>query len=390
MTKELFFPPNFLWGSAVSAYQVEEDITNCDWSQKFPAGRACNYYQDYQKYFDIAKQLNQSIHRFSLEWSRIEPQEGQFDQTVLQHYKRILKALQKRNIKSMVTLWHFTTPEWLNQKGGWANKQAVKYFQHYTKTVTQVLGEDVDYWITINEPGIYVSQAYILQRFVPQKKSLVQATQVIFHLYQAHKQAYQTIKDIQPTAQIGLAENYSCTEAGEKNQLNKYIVKVWDYIRNFAFLEATLKYQDFIGVNYYFHERIFLKKSFPFVYIKNKNQKVSDLGWEIYPIGIYKVLKRLKRYQKPIFITENGLADKEDKFRESFIVEHLKWVHAAIEIGVNVQGYLHWSLLDNFEWVDGYGPRFGLVEMNYDDLTTKIRPSAYKYATICKDNSLKI
>jgi beta-glucosidase len=144
-----------------------------------------------------------------------------------------------------------------------------------------------------------------------------------------------------------------------------------------------------LGINYYFHDRIKITPfNFPFLKIENENEKVSDLGWEIYPEGLYYVLKDLKKYNLPIYITENGLADKEDKQRAKFITEHLKQIHRAIGDGVDIRGYMHWSLIDNFEWVEGFGPRFGLVEMDYKTMGTKIRKSAREYAEVCKNNFL--
>lgn len=388
MKKEFKFPEGFLWGSAVSSYQVEGGIEGCHWSKNFSAGKACDYYNQYEKYFDIAKELNQNVHRLSLEWSRIEPEEGKFDKEAIDHYKEMLKSLKKRNIKTMVTLWHFTLPQWLQEKGGWANKNVSKYFIKYVTFVVEDLKEYVDFWITINEPMIYVSQAYIIKRFPPREKNLIRSVRVIYNFIVAHKKAYEIIKKIDPEKPTGMAENYSYTEPFNKNFLTKRLVLLWDFVRNVMFLELTAKEQDFIGVNYYFHERVRFRFKYPFVFVENANKKTTDLGWEIYPKGLFKVVKKMKKYNKPVYITENGLADKNDKWRKEFIKQHLEWLHKAIEQGVDVRGYLYWSLLDNFEWVDGFSPRFGLVEMNFDTLETKIRPSAFEYAEICKNNKL--
>jgi beta-glucosidase len=156
------------------------------------------------------------------------------------------------------------------------------------------------------------------------------------------------------------------------------------------FLEYTKKQQDFIGVNFYFHEKIWIKNKWPLVDNRNDNEVVSDLGWDIYPRGIYEVLKKMKKYDLPIYITENGVADEKDRLRTTFIKDHLKWIHKAIKEGADVRGYLYWSLLDDFEWEHGFEPRFGLVEMDFEDLSYKIRPSALEYAKICKDNKLII
>lgn len=390
MTKELQFPEGFLWGSAVSSYQVEGGIEKCSWSKDFPAGRACDYYNRYDKYFDIAKDLGQNIHRLSLEWSRIEMEEGVFSEDVLEHYEKMLKSLKGRNIKTMVTLWHFTLPLWLQEKGGWTNNKMPEYFERYTKTVVERLKDCVDFWITVNEPMIYISQSYIIARFPPREKNLIKSVKIIYNFVITHKRAYKTIKKIAPQTPVGMAENYSYTEALNKNFLTKKLVFLWDFVRNRMLLELTAKEQDFIGVNYYFHERVLFSLKYPFIFMANANHQVSDIGFEIYPKGIYKVIRKLQKYNKPIYITENGIADKSDKKRADFIKQHLEWLHKAMEKGADVRGYLYWSLLDNFEWVDGFEPRFGLVEMNFDTLETKIRPSALEYAKICRDNKLII
>lgn len=390
MKKELEFPQGFLWGSTCSSYQVEGGIENCNWSEKFPAGKACDYWNRYEEYFDVAEELNQNVHRLSLEWSRIESEEGKFDRGAIEHYKKMLMSLRKRKIKTMVTLWHSTNPTWLSEKGGWANFKTPGYFQNYVAFAAKELNPYVDFWLTINEPMISCSHPYLIGKFPPQRKlDFIGCAKAVFNFGQAHKKAYRAIKSIAPTAKVGMAENYSFVEAYDKESpFNNVVVSVWNFVRNQMLLEYTKKEQDFLGVNYYFHEKIRIEKRFPFIGVQNDNKKISDLGVEIYPPALYEVIKDMKKYNLPIYITENGIADRGDKYREAFIKEHLKVVHKAIKEGADVRGYLYWSLLDNFEWADGYGPRFGLVEMDYENMTYKIRPSAYKYAEICKGNKL--
>lgn len=392
MSQTLKFPKNFLWGSAVSSYQVEGDIKNCDWSKEFPAGKACQYYSRYEKYFDLAKELNQNVHRFSLEWSRIQPSEEKFDRGEIEHCRKVLLALKKRNIKSMVTIWHYTLPLWLSEKGGWQNSGIVEYFQQYVEFVVEKLDDLVDFWITLNEPSIYIPLAYISGRFPPKKKNILSVPQVFFNFINAHKKAYSTIHNLNKNAKVGIAENYSFIDAyNKKSFLNNKIVFIWNFLNNHLFLRLTENYHDYLGVNYYFHSRIKISPSlFSPVEIKNENKEVSDMGWEIFPEGIYYVIMDLKKYGLPIYITENGIADKTDKRRTKFITDHLKWTRKAIEEGADVRGYMHWSLFDNFEWDSGFAKRFGLIEVNHKTLETKIRPSAYEYAKICRENGLTI
>jgi len=391
MEKELLFPDGFLWGAASSSYQVEGGVDNCNWSESSPAGRACDFWNSYERYFDIAKELNHNIYRLSLEWSRIEPQEGQFDRQALEHYKDMLKALKARGIKTMVTLWHYTHPIWFEEKGGWTNFSAPEYFGNYVSFAVEELDSYVDFWVTINEPMISVSHPFILGAFPPKHKNdFWGAMKAMFNYVQGHRRAYRIIKGINPDKPAGMAENYSYVEPYHNEPQDILVAKIWDFVRNGLFIGLTKDEQDFIGVNYYFHERLKVQPKFPFFAVDNENESVTDTGWEIYPRGLYEVIKKMGKYGKPIYITENGLSDKEDKQRCRFIEDHLVWVHKAIEEGADVRSYLYWSLLDDFEWEFGYSPRFGLVGLDFETLETEIRPSARRYAQICKSNKLSL
>lgn len=393
MSNVLKFPPDFLWGSAVSSYQVEGGIENSDWSKDYPAGKACDYYNRYEKYFGLAKNLNQNIHRFSLEWSRLEPEEGKFDKEAIEHYRKMLLDLRQRNIKSMVTIWHLTNPVWFANNGGWENSKSSEYFERFIKFVVPELDDLTDFWVTLNEPMIHLSNGYLLGQFPPFKKNIFACVKVYLNLKAAHRKAYRIIHDFNQMAKVGVAYNSAHVRPADKNSIAEKIgAFVWDYVRNHMFLDEIKKESDFVGLNYYFLDTIrFDPLKFPFLAIDNKTKDGSDMGWEIYPEGIYHVLKDLKkRYNKPVYITENGIADAKDKKRAKYIIDHLYWTHKAISEGVDVRGYLHWSLIDNFEWIYGFKPKFGLIELNEKTLETRIRPSAYEYAKICKNNFLII
>lgn len=385
MASALKFPSNFLWGSATSSYQVEGGVDNSDWSQSFPAGKACNHYQLYEQDFDLAKSLNQNAHRLSVEWSKIEPALGKFDEKEIEHYRRVLLALRSRGMKIMLTLHHFTNPQWLAEIGGWANPKAVFYFSRFAEKVFQEYQDLVDFWVTINEPLVYASLSFLQGRWPPQKKSPFLFLKVVQNQIQAHKKVYRLFHQIRPAAQIGLVKNNSFIEPFSQSLLDKFAAQCVRYFANVFFLDRVESRLDFIGLNYYFHSKL----KFPWQ-IKNDNETVTDMGWEIYPQGIYYVLKDLRKYRLPIYITENGLADKQDKSRKAFVENHLFEVHRAIQEGINVRGYFHWSLMDNFEWDNGFGPCFGLIEVDYQTLERKIRPSAWDYAKICKENQLVI
>ena len=383
MSKVLKFPENFLWGSATSSYQVEGGIDNCDWAQEFPAGKACDHYHKFKEDFDLLEEMNLGAYRFSIEWSRIEPEPGEFDQEEIEHYRKVLKELKSRNIKTTVTLHHFTTPLWLTEKGGWANSEIVSYFNRYAEKVFQELDDLVDYWVTINEPLVYVGESYLAGEWPPQRKNPYLALKVIYNQVKVHRKVYDAFKEENPNSEVGIVTNNAYFEAD--HWWDKPMTSLMRYFNNDWFLNRVEAQTDFIGLNYYFHNNV----KFPWR-IDNENEKTSDMGWEIYPEGIYHVLKDLKKYDKPIFITENGLADAQDQHRKEFIKNHLRWVHKAMEEDVNVKGYFHWSLMDNFEWADGYEPRFGLVEVDYDTLGRTIRDSARYYSQIAKTNQIEL
>ncbi len=381
MSDKLIFPKSFLWGTSTSAYQVEGGIEDCDWSEKFPAGKACDHYNRYEEDFDLLERFNQNTHRFSIEWSRIEPKEGEFNKKAINHYREVLSSLKKRGTKTMVTLHHFTSPVWFV---GWDNPKSVFYFIRFAEKMFKECGDLVDFWITINEPLIYCSKSFLAGDWPPFKKGIFAFRKAINNQMLAHKEIFKLFHKINREVKVGIAKNNQFFEsAKEKSPLDKISKFSADYFWNEYFLDKIEKHLDFIGLNYYFHNRI----KFPYR-TKNKNKTVSDLGWEVYPEGIYHVLLEMGEYGLPIYITENGLADKEDALRKSFIKDHLIWIHRAMKEGVDVRGYFHWSLMDNFEWDKGFQPRFGLVEIDYKTLERKPRPSTYYYAEICKNNYL--
>lgn len=403
MNQVLKFPQGFLWGSATSANQVEGGNKNYWWAWaykrdgvvilgdqiKIPkAGRASDHYNRYEEDFDLVKRLSQNAHRFSIEWSRIEPEEGKFDFKELKHYQDVIKSLKERNIIPFVTLHHFTNPIWFHKKGNWLDKSSSDSFNRYVEFVIKNLKEEVNFYITLNEPDTYAFWYLALQRVYQGNKwpKFLDILRTIKNLAKAHKKAYQTLHKYGPqNISVGIAKNNVYFDGWPK-----ILVSLADWFWNKMFLNKIKKHQDFIGLNYYFHSRIKPGFKNPKNWInQNENKIISDMGWEVFPEGIYPVLKDLRKYKKPIYITENGLADAKDKLREDFIRDHLYWIHKSIQEGVDVRGYFHWSLMDNYEWDKGFWPRFGLIEIDYKTLERKIRPSAYLYARICQDNSVE-
>lgn len=414
--KKFKFPSGFLWGASTSSHQVEGGTKN-NWSEwekknaerlakeagsrwekwqqeKFPemfekenylSGKACDHYNLFEKDFDLAKGLSHNAHRFSIEWSRIEPKEGKFDEKEIEHYRKVISALRERDLEPFVCLWHWTHPLWLENKGGIVCDDFPKYFSRFAKEMAEKL-EGVKFWLTINEPMSVIPNCYLTAKWPPQKKNPFLALKAYRILSEAHRQGYDAIHESRNGAQVGFANILAFIEPGnKKNPLNLLTVKMAKYFSNEKFLKMTDGKNDFLAPQYYFHNRIdFLGR------LKNKNRKVSDFNWEIYPKGLFYVIKDLQKHKLPIYVTENGLADKDDKMRVYFIKKHLKWVHRAILEGADVRGYFYWSLLDNFEWDKGFWPRFGLVEVNFKTQERKIRPSALEYKKICQNNELEV
>ncbi|OGM96504.1 MAG: hypothetical protein A3B86_00395 [Candidatus Yanofskybacteria bacterium RIFCSPHIGHO2_02_FULL_38_22b] len=429
------FPENFKWGSATSAHQVEGDNHN-DWSEwevsklrveslklkglnpdNFISGKACDSYNRYEEDFDIVKKLNQNIHRFSIEWSRIEPEEGKFNQNEIQHYINVVNALKERGIEPMITLWHFTNPIWFAEKGGWLNPDSPELFRRFIKVVVSALKDQVGLWITFNEATtVYSSFAYLKGFWPPQHKNIFEWRMANRNIVRAHTEAYKEIKkiynnspssgfnkEVQPwiskkveprdpdvtshNVMVGIVES-NVFVPDTKNIFTTWLRRKYKQLRNFYFLDQATPYYDFIGLNYYHMDRrTGLGQKSEVVPKQDINE---DMGWELCPPGIYNCLLDLKKYKKPIFITENGISDRTDQKRKKFIKDHLYWSWKAVQDGVDVLGYLYWSLLDNFEWHHGFGPRFGLVEVDYKTFERHIRPSAYEYAKICQTNSLEL
>lgn len=409
----LKFPKNFLWGAATSAYQVEGNNTRSDWwiwEQEVEAarsGRACHHYERFEQDFDLAKTLHHNVHRLSVEWSRIEPQEGKFSWKEVRHYRAVILALRRRNILPIVTLHHFTNPIWFSRKGGWERRDSVKYFLRYCNFVVHTLAPHVHYWITINEPTVYISHAYLFGVWPPQATSIFRATRVTEHLAEAHVKAYDLIHGIYDELSlhkpaVSISQNVMAFVPRPGHRRNEFAAFLRDKIYNLGFLEKLMGYHilkrepmDFIGVNYYSRQMVEFGKFGPEQITAGKGRgrrgriQKNSLGWDIYPRGLYEVLLGLKKYYLPVMITENGICTSDDKQRWKFIRDHLKYVHLAMTKGVNVMGYLYWSLLDNFEWDKGFTPRFGLIDVNYKTFKRTVRPSARKYAQVCKTGILR-
>lgn len=381
------FPKDFLWGSATSAYQVEGGNNNSDWGDK--AGIACDQYNLYPTDFDLAKSLNQNAHRLSIEWSRIEPKDGEFDRHEIEHYINELKYLKSLNIKVMLTLWHFTLPKWVAERGGWENGETVVLFERFIKKVIPEFVEYVDFWITLNEPGVYVYEIYLAREWPGAKKSFLGQIKTTLNLSRAHKKIYKFLHEVSKSP-VGLANNIQSFEPYHKHSIIEMLtVSFYDIITNHLFYYLTKGTHDFLGINYYFHTRFKDGKGIlpEIADATELTHDISDLGWEVYPEGLFDVLTDLSDHI-PIYITECGIASTNDDRRNRFLITYLQEVYRAIEAGIDIRGFFYWSLIDNFEWQKGFDPRFGLIEVDYDTQKRHARPSAEVYAEIARVNGI--
>ncbi|MFH1398008.1 MAG: glycoside hydrolase family 1 protein [Candidatus Omnitrophota bacterium] len=404
----IVFPQGFLWGAATSSHQVEGNNINNDWWEweksanlKETSGLACRHYEFFKEDFDLAQSLNHNCHRFSIEWSRIFPYREELSFQEFSHYREVILALKERGLEPIVSLHHFTNPLWFSKLGGWENPESPEYFLYFVRKVVEEFADKVKYWVTINEPMVYVYYSYIIGSWPPQKKSFSKARRVTNNLIAAHIRSYKLIRDIYknkglPLPQVSIAKNMQAFVPCKNTLRDKLAVYLRDKSFNFDLLDklAQAKTLDFIGVNYY--SRSLVETSSWSV--NNLLTRVcqdnhspcpkNSMGWDIYAQGLYDLLLKLKKYNLPVMILENGICTADDVQRWDFICQHLKSISSAMAKGIKVLGFIYWSLLDNFEWDKGFGPRFGLIDVEYNNFRRTVRESARKLSLVCKTGRL--
>ena len=400
------FPEGFLWGAATSSHQVEGDNVRNDWwrweqesAAREKSSAACRHFILYKEDFALAASLGHNAHRFSIEWSRIEPEEGRFSQEALDHYSSVLDALAANKMEPIVTLHHFTNPVWFSDKGGWLNPANTAYFIRYVEKIVRLLAGRARYWVTVNEPLVYVYHSYLTGSWPPQKQSYFSAFKAAGNLFTAHKRAYRMIHDLyrrnnlaHPFVSIAHHMQYFMPwQRGIRNSLGVFLR---DRMFNRMFLDAACRSGtlDYIGLNYYTRQLVNVEAWAPRSFLTGVRSDAgcakNYLGWDIYPSGLFNILLSLKKYGLPVFILENGICVEDDRIRSDFIRQHLKAAAGAINAGVDLKGYIYWSLLDNFEWDKGFGPRFGLVEIDYATQERRIRDSAREFSRVCLTGEL--
>ena len=400
----LKFPKDFLWGAAISSYQTEGGNYNTDWSQWEKAGKskeeckeACDYWNRWKSDHDMLSQIGVKAFRLSIEWSRVEPEEGVFSEEALARYREILSDLRERGIRTQVTLWWWASPLWFSKKYGFHRKKSVKIFARYVEKVTEELGSFIDIWTVLNEPMVPLGQGYLAGLFPPGYKYSQpwRAYFAVNNLAKAHIESYKIIHRHDPNAQVGISYLYNCYMTEGLWFFEKIVDKIARWWRIDLLGNKIKNFQDYVGINYYRLGRMrFDPKNSAYMGFRMEDDPKNVMGWVTYAKGIYAVLKEAhKKFDRPIYILENGVPTNiglEDNERIAFIKDHLIFTHKAIQEGVPVKGYNYWALMDNYEWLSGYGPRFGLVEVDFRTFVRTLRKSALEYAKICKSNEVKI
>ena len=429
MAKELRFPAGFLWGAATSAHQVEGRNTANDWWRfehckgairgERCSGDACRHWELYDEDFARASADGHIAHRLSFEWSRLEPARGQFDPGAVAHYHDVLASLRRHGLTPIVTLHHFTNPLWVADAGGWEVRDTVDRFESFVRFCANEYGSEVDWWCTVNEPEVYAFRGWSEGVWPPGVRDESRALSVIANLLEAHGRAYRVLKaedradadrDGNPV-RVGFAKHYTQLEP-----LRPWhpLDRLQAFLENKVFIEAVERAAidgtidlampgarpvrrtlpelkgalDWYGLNYY--TRWMVRALSPKPHVARPDSPRTDLDWEIWPEGFELALAHAGKLGLPVLVTENGFADASDAFRPRAIVAHVEAMHRAIASGVRVLGYLHWSLLDNFEWSDGFSARFGLYAVDFDraDRPRTRRASAEVLARIARANAL--
>ncbi|HMY19229.1 MAG TPA: family 1 glycosylhydrolase [Polyangium sp.] len=415
------FPRGFCLGTATAAHQIEGGLDNdwTDWERGFHAdgtphvkdrtvsGDACDSWNRFDEDLRLMRHLGANAYRFSVEWSRLEPVEGQWNDAAADQYLSWACKLRDAGIEPMVTLHHFTLPRWVATQGGWMNDRTIDLLAEFTARVAKKLGSAVDSWCTLNEPNVLMTLSYLKGVFPPGLKDQRLCAQGLARLLRAHGKMAEIIREHDTVdadgdgfaTRIGLAHHVRVFQPATRSPLDRIIAGFMDRFFNQAIVDAPARGRillsipgvvdidedvpnlkgslDWLGINYYGRDHIRADLSDPSLseqYVPAE-RPVSDLGWDIWPEGMYQVLKRYGALGLPIYVTENGIADHHGEKRPAFLESHFEALVRAAREGVDVRGYFHWSLLDNFEWAEGHEPRFGLYRVDYDSPDKRREPT---------------
>jgi beta-glucosidase len=422
-------PRGFRWGAATAAHQVEGGLDN-SWTEweagRFPDGRphihqdersglATDSWNRFDEDLAALRQLGATTYRFSVEWSRLEPREGEWNEAALLRYRAWCIALRQSGIEPMVTLHHFTLPKWVVEKGGFEDERIPGDLERFTRRVAAGLKGHVDHWVTLNEPTVYAVQGYLRGVWPPGKvDDTVAQTKVIAMMLRSHARMAAALRDVDDVdadgdghaTRVSVAHHVRVFQPATNAPLDVAIAGLLDDYTNEAVVRALKTGRvrldvpgaitidetvdglagsiDELGLNYYTRDmvRADLGSAAFSQLTYRQGRPTNDLGWELYPDGLFALVTRFSAWGWPIVITENGLADADDSRRRTFLVQHVTALERARAAGVDVRGYAHWSLLDNFEWAEGFDPKFGLFSVEPGTLLRLARPSVETFRAI--------
>lgn len=438
------FPKDFLWGAATASYQIEGAALQygrgeCIWTRfshtdgKVVNGDngdvACDHYHRFMEDIQIMKQIGLKTYRFSVAWSRVLPSgTGEVNEQGLAWYSDLVDALLAAGITPYVTLYHWDLPQALQDDGdGWENPAIIEKFARYTEIVAKRLGDRVKHWITLNEPWVVSFLGNWFGNHAPGKQDLAAAYRVAHHLMLAHGASVKVLRAVVPDAQVGITLDFTHMQPATDNPADIEVASLADGQKNRWFFDAVFKGAypadilakvqalvdvdfsgvetanppiDFIGINYYTRQLYVADGTLLGKTIPNPDTSIEHtaMGWEVYPQGLYDLLVRITQTYQPkaIYITENGSAFDDpapqngvvaDPRRAAYLQAHFDAAERAIEAGVPLEGYFVWSLLDNFEWAEGYNKRFGIVHVDYKTLVRTLKESALYYKKKIKETS---
>lgn len=441
-TGRITYPPEFIWGAAASSYQIEgawnedgkeESIwdrfshTSGNIKNDDSGDIACDHYHRYKEDVALMKELGLRAYRFSISWPRVLPKgRGNINKPGLDFYHRLIDELLGAGIEPWLCLYHWDLPQSLQDKGGWANRDIVQHFASYTALIARQFGDRVKKWVVLNEPAVVAVAGHLLGIHAPGIKDVNAFLKVSHHLLLSQGKAIQVLRDINPNFEVGTALNLSPVYPISSNSKDQEAASRLDECWNRWYLDPLFKGEyppfaekminptkedmvvihqplDFLGVNYYHRLLVAHDPTEPLIGARliPRSAFVTEMGWEIYPDGMYEILMRLKReYNDPVlYITENGAAfdDKvkrngeiQDDDRVAFLRDHMVAAYRALKEGARLRGYLVWSIMDNFEWAEGYVKRFGLVHVDYRTLKRTPKKSAHWYKQLIADNGFTL
>ncbi len=434
--KQAYFPKDFLWGAASAAAQIEgaylEDgkglsIWDVAPKKKIRYGEhcheACDHYHHYKEDVALMKEMGLKSYRFSVSWARVMPEMGVINRKGLAFYQELVKELQAAGIEPMVTLFHWDTPQWMQEMGGWKSPKICDYFESYVRAVVEALSDKVQWWMTLNEPSCFIMNGYMQGVHAPFKRDYLGLNKLTRNCMLCHARAVKVIRScakLTPKVGIAMATSACVPIENSKEAVEEARKRTYEdgfaIMSNTWWLDPILKGKPVTAYGIYHTskkdlEEIHQKLDFLAVNVytplnagtwggkgelNRPGAPRNSMGWLIDERVMYYTLKfTYERYGLPIMISENGMADNDfpstdgkvhDLRRMDFIERYIKSMQKAMTEGIPVLGYQYWSVMDNFEWAEGYDPRFGLIYVDYETQKRIIKDSGYFYRKIIESN----